>query len=71
MGKGSSRRKQQVDQQKFADQWDAIFGIKKDPKTLQDHVWNDKMKQYQFGIDLAMLKEVKEKNDSRNEIIAD
>lgn len=61
MSKGSARRKQQIDSEKFAQQWDAIFGIKKDPKTLQEQIWNDKMKDYQIGVDLAMLKEVKEK----------
>ena len=65
MSKGSSRRKQQVNQQKFADQWDAIFGIKKDPKTLQDHVWNDKMKDFQLGIDLAMLGQEKTVKDKK------
>lgn len=61
MSKGSARRKQQIDSQKFADQWDAIFGIKKDPKTLEDHVWNDKVKDYQIGIDLAMINEKEKK----------
>ena len=56
MSKGSARRKQQVENKKFADQWDAIFGIKKELKTLEDQVWNDKMKDMQVGIDLAMLK---------------
>jgi len=55
MGKGSTRRKTQIASEEFASQWDAIFGIKKEPKTLADHVWNDKMKDYQTGIDLAML----------------
>jgi len=55
MGKGSTRRKTQIADEKFTNQWDAIFGIKKEPKTLADHVWNDKMKDYQVGIDLAML----------------
>lgn len=61
MSKGSARRKQQIDSQKFADQWDAIFGVKKDPKTLEDHVWNDKVKEYQIGIDLAMINEKEKK----------
>ena len=61
MSKGSARRKQQIEQKKFADQWDAIFGIKKDPKTLVDHVWNDKVKEYQIGVDLAMINNEKEK----------
>lgn len=55
MGKGSTRRKAQIEDEKFANQWDAIFGIKKNPETLQDHVWNDKMKDMQKSIDLAML----------------
>lgn len=62
MSKGSARRKQQVDNEKFANQWDAIFGVKKDPKTLEDHVWNDKMKDYQLGVDLAMINEKKQEN---------
>lgn len=55
MGKGSTRRKTQIESEKFASQWDAIFGIKKEPKTLAEHVWNDKMKDMQKSIDLAML----------------
>jgi len=61
MSKGSARRKQQIDQQKFSDQWDQIFGVKKDPKTLQDHVWNDKVKEFQIGVDLAMIQEKEKK----------
>lgn len=61
MGKGSGRRKQEISQQKFADQWDAIFGIKKNPKTLEDHVWNDKVKEIQIGVDLAIIEGKKEK----------
>lgn len=53
MSKGSSRRP--TDHKKFSEQWDVIFGIKKNPKTLEDHVWNDKMKDYQLGVDLAMI----------------
>jgi poly(3-hydroxybutyrate) depolymerase len=60
MSKGSARRKQQVSSEKFAEQWDAIFGIKKDPKTLEDHVWNDKMKEMQIGVDLAMIEKEKQ-----------
>lgn len=58
MGKGSARRKEDTD--KFRDNYDAIFGIKKDPKTLEDHVWNDKMKDYQLSVELAMLDGKKE-----------
>lgn len=59
MSKGSSPRPI-PNPEKFRDNWDAIFGIKKDPKTLEDHVWNDKMKDYQLGVDLAMINEKKE-----------
>jgi len=59
MGKGSAPRPI-PNPDKFRDNWDAIFGIKKDPKTLEDHVWNDKMKDYQVGVDLAMIKGEKE-----------
>ena len=59
MGKGSAPRPI-PNPDKFRDNWDAIFGIKKDPKTLEDHVWNDKMKDYQIGVDLAMIKGEKE-----------
>ena len=53
-GKGSGRRKE--DAQAVRDNWDAIFGIKKDPKTLQEHVWNDQMKKMQRDIELKLLK---------------
>jgi hypothetical protein len=54
MGKGSGRRKE--DTQKVMDNWDAIFGIKKNPETLQDNVWNDKMKEYQTDIEKNLIK---------------
>ena len=54
MGKGSGRRNE--DTQKVRDNWDAIFGIKKNPETLQDNVWNDKMKEYQTDIENNLIK---------------
>jgi hypothetical protein len=54
MGKGSGRRNE--DTQKVIDNWDAIFGIKKKPETLEDHVWNDKMKEYQTDIEKELIK---------------
>ena len=54
MGKGSAPRPI-PNPEKFRDQWDAIFGIKKDPKTLEDHVWNDQMKEMQSDIDKKMI----------------
>jgi len=54
MGKGSGRRNE--DTQKVRDNWDAIFGIKKNPETLQDKVWNDKMKEYQVDIEKNLIK---------------
>jgi hypothetical protein len=54
MGKGSGRRKE--DTQKVMDNWDAIFGIRKNPETLQDNVWNDKMKEYQTDIEKNLIK---------------
>jgi len=53
-GKGSGRRKE--DASKVRDNWDAIFGIKKEPKTLAEHVWNDQMKEMQRDIELKLLK---------------
>ena len=55
MGKGSARRKE--DTNKVLANWDAIFGIKKDPKTLEDHVWNDQMKQMQSDIEKKIIEE--------------
>jgi hypothetical protein len=59
MSKGSARRKEDIE--KVRANWDAIFGIKKDPQTLAEHVWNDKVKEYQIGVDLAMINNEKEK----------
>jgi len=53
-GKGSGRRKE--DASKVRDNWDLIFGIKKEPKTLAEHVWNDQMKDMQRDIELKLLK---------------
>ena len=53
-GKGSVRRNEDTDA--FRDNWDRIFGIKKEPKNLADHVWNDQMKAMQRDIDLKMIK---------------
>ena len=50
-GKGSKPRPVS-DKKKFDDNWDAIFGIKKEPKTLAEHVWNDSMKEMQRDIEL-------------------
>jgi hypothetical protein len=57
MSKGSSRRKE--DMQKVRDNWDAIFSIKKEPKTLAEHVWNDKMKDMQSDIEKKLIGEKK------------
>lgn len=54
MSKGSTPRPI-PNPDKFRDNWDAIFSIKKDPKTLEDHVWNDKMKEMQTDIDKKMI----------------
>ncbi len=62
MGKGSGRRKE--DTQKVMDNWDAIFGIKKNPETLQDNVWNDKMKEYQTDIEKNLIKGNEHGNDT-------
>ena len=53
-GKGSVRRNE--DNDAFRDNWDRIFGIKKEPKDIAEHVWNDKMKEMQRDIDLKMIK---------------
>jgi hypothetical protein len=53
MSKGSARRKEDI--QKVRDNWDAIFSIKKDPKTLAEHVWNDKMKDMQSDIEKKLI----------------
>jgi len=54
MGKGSGRRNE--DAQKVRDNWDAIFGIKKEPKGLAEKVWNDKMKDYQTDVEKNLIK---------------
>jgi len=61
MNSTSSKNKRQVEGKRFTEWWDNLFGIKKDPQNLADHVWNDKMKDYQIGIDLAMINGIKEK----------
>jgi hypothetical protein len=55
-GKGSARRKE--DASKVRDNWDRIFGIKKekDLKTLEDHVWNDQLKEMQRDVELKLIK---------------
>jgi hypothetical protein len=53
-GKGSGRRKE--DASKINENWDRIFGIKKEPKTLAEHVWNDQMKEMQREIELKLIK---------------
>jgi predicted RNA-binding protein len=53
MGKGSGRRNE--DAQKVRDNWDLIFGIKKKPETLAEHVWNDKMIEMQSDIEKQLI----------------
>lgn len=55
-GKGSSPRPYSVTQQEYDSRWDAIFGIKNNPKTLADNVWNDKMKEYQVDVEKKLIK---------------
>jgi len=62
MGKGSGRRNE--DAQKVRDNWDAIFGIKKDPQGLKEEVWNDKMKEYQADIEKNLIKGNSNGNDT-------
>jgi len=62
MGKGSSRRRE--NEQLVRDNWDAIFGIKKNPQTLQDNVWNDKMREYQTDIEKNLIKGNRNGNDT-------
>lgn len=62
MGKGSGRRNE--DAQKVRDNWDAIFGIKKDPQDLKEEVWNDKMKEYQADIEKNLIKGNSNGNDT-------
>jgi hypothetical protein len=62
MGKGSSRRRE--NEQLVRDNWDAIFGIKKNPETLQEHIWNDKVRAYQSDIEKKLIKGNKYGNDT-------
>lgn len=55
MSKGSTPRPFSVANEEYANRWDEIFGIKKDPKTLAEHVWNDQMKKMQSEIDKKMI----------------
>jgi len=54
MGKGSGRRNE--DAQKVRNNWDAIFGIKKEPNGLAEEIWNDKMKEYQTDVEKNLIK---------------
>jgi hypothetical protein len=54
MGKGSGRRNE--DAQKVRNNWDAIFGIKREPNNLAEEIWNDKMKEYQTDVEKNLIK---------------
>jgi len=62
MGKGSGRRTE--DTKKVMANWDAIFGIKKEPKGLAEEVWNDKMREYQTDIEKNLIKGNSNGNDT-------
>jgi len=50
MGKGSARRQQEISQQKFADQWDAIFGKKKEEAEKMQNMPHDQMVKMAYGL---------------------
>ena len=55
MGKGSVPRKFSVDHHTFSSNWDAIFGKKKNPQTLEEQVFDDIVKGYQETVEQALI----------------
>jgi len=54
MGKGSGRRNE--DAEKVRANWDAIWSPKKPAETLAEHVFNDKVKEYEVAVNEALIK---------------